>query len=151
MERKDTYGEYGMPSSHAQFMGFFTVYLILFICLRQKQTYRTSIAKLVRSLLVLMLVFVNALVCISRVYLSYHTMLQVVVGQILGITLGSTAFFMVIQFLVPLFPTVVSWRISEYFLIRDTTVIPNVVLFEYVIIRQETRARLRQSKKKANQ
>lgn len=28
------YGEYGMPSSHAQFMGFFATYLTLFIWIR---------------------------------------------------------------------------------------------------------------------
>lgn len=146
LERKDAYGKYGMPSSHAQFMGFFTSYLILFICLRQHQTYRTVFGKAVRNLLVVMLVVVNIIVCLSRVYLSYHTLIQVVAGQLIGISLGSLSFFGVNHFIVPLFPTVVSWKISEFLLIRDTNAIPNVLLFEYVIIRQETRARLRQTK-----
>ncbi|KAL5286974.1 DOLPP1 family protein [Megaselia abdita] len=148
MERKDAYGKYGMPSSHAQFMGFFTAYLILFICLRQHQTYRNFFGKVVRNLLVMMLVVVNIIVCLSRVYLSYHTLLQVCVGQGIGITLGSLMFFGVTHFVAPLFPAIVSWKISEFLLIRDTNVIPNVLLFEYVIIRQETRARLRQTKNK---
>lgn len=148
LERKDAYGKYGMPSSHAQFMGFFTVYLILFICLRQKQTYRQVFGKVVRNLLVVMLCVVNIIVCLSRVYLSYHTLLQVVVGQAIGLSLGSLMFFFISHIIAPWFPTIVSWKISEFFLIRDTNVIPNVLLFEYVIIRQETRARLRQTKNK---
>lgn len=146
LERKDAYGKWGMPSSHAQFMGFFTAYLVLFICLRQKNTYRTAVGRAGMKLLVSMLAVVNIVVCLSRVYLSYHTLLQVLVGQLIGISLGSLMFFVVVHLIAPHFPTIVSWKISEFFLIRDMHVIPNVLLFEYVITRQETRARLRQAK-----
>ena len=34
MRRDVLYSEYGMPSSHAQFMWFFTAYMVLFVCIR---------------------------------------------------------------------------------------------------------------------
>lgn len=34
LKRDGIYNEYGMPSTHAQFMWFFTTYAILFICIR---------------------------------------------------------------------------------------------------------------------
>lgn len=34
-------------------------------------------------------------------------------------------------------------KISEFFLLRDTTLIPNILWFEYTVTRKETRARQR--------
>lgn len=49
------------------------------------------------------------LVCISRVYLLYHTIGQVIVGGILGIITG-TCYFMFVHIVVtPFLPYVVSW------------------------------------------
>jgi dolichyldiphosphatase len=37
--RRNLYTEFGMPSSHAQFMWFFATYLISFICIRVHRNY----------------------------------------------------------------------------------------------------------------
>lgn len=34
-------------------------------------------------------------------------------------------------------------KLSEYLLLRDTTLIPNILWFEYTVTRQEARARTR--------
>ena len=83
------------------------------------------------------------LVCTSRIYLQYHTFNQVVVGSIIGMTTGALWFSVTHLLLTPFFPYVVSWKLSEYMLLRDTTLIPNILWFEYTVTRQEARARSR--------
>lgn len=83
------------------------------------------------------------LVCISRTYLQYHTCGQVIVGSIMGIITGTAWFSVTHLLLTPFFPYVVSWKLSEYLLLRDTTLIPNILWFEYTVTRQEARARSR--------
>lgn len=111
------------------------------------------------------------LVTYSRVYLLYHSNTQVFFGALIGLALGTAWFIIVHMILTPFFPIVVSWlillyilrlngiiiaiksfnyiisfffrRISEYLLLRDTTLIPNVLWFEYTSIRTEARARAR--------
>jgi len=91
---------YGMPSSHSQFVSFFSISLTLFLLLRHQPsssrhsksngsgaaiypTYRQSsvFERLVLSVLALM---GAASVCASRIYLSYHTPKQVMVGVAAG-------------------------------------------------------------------
>ena len=78
---------YGMPSSHAQFVAFFCVYLTLFLLLRHSphpsdtHTPTTFIQRMFLSVLSFLFA---ALVCASRIYLSYHTTNQVLVGCIAG-------------------------------------------------------------------
>lgn len=92
---------YGMPSSHAQFMGFFAVSFALFLALRYSEqhpsvispeiksveeaatkpgTLSVSIRALSASAVCLSAVFVG----VSRIYLSYHTPRQVVYGALAG-------------------------------------------------------------------
>ena len=42
------------------------------------------------------------------------------------------------------------WKIAEYLMIRDTTIIPNILWFEYVIIRGEVNTRKKASARKNN-
>lgn len=49
------------------------------------------------------------LVCFSRIYLQYHTWMQVIVGSILGIITGISWFSVTHILLTPYFPFVVSW------------------------------------------
>lgn len=77
-----------MPSSHAQFVAFFSVYLTLFLLVRHKphpsDTHKpTTVAE--RLLLAAWSVVFAATVCASRVYLQYHTVNQVLVGSLVGI------------------------------------------------------------------
>ncbi|SZF04129.1 unnamed protein product [Blumeria hordei] len=79
---------YGMPSSHAQFVAFFSISLTLFLLLRHlpkpaapSHAPLTLVSRISISLLVLL----NAsLVAWSRSYLSYHTTRQIFIGFIVG-------------------------------------------------------------------
>ncbi|KAF2432281.1 DOLPP1 protein [Tothia fuscella] len=74
---------YGMPSSHAQFVSFFSIYLTLFLLLRHKphptETH-TPISFSHRFLLSCAALVSAATVAWSRIYLNYHTPKQVLVG-----------------------------------------------------------------------
>ncbi|KAJ1839236.1 hypothetical protein LPJ70_005139, partial [Coemansia sp. RSA 2708] len=74
---------YGMPSSHAQFMGFFVVYVVVYLETRvvMHQVHRRVVQA---GSLVL-----GGLVLISRVYLGYHTVRQVLAGAIVGAGTGA--------------------------------------------------------------
>ncbi|KAF4789145.1 Dolichyldiphosphatase 1 [Turdus rufiventris] len=103
--------KYGMPSSHSQFMWFFSVYSFLFLYL--------------------------------RVYLLYHTWSQVLYGGVAGSIMAIAWFVFTQEILTPLFPRIAAWPISEFFLIRDTSLIPNILWFEYTVTRAEARNRQR--------
>ncbi|KAF2267611.1 DOLPP1 protein [Lojkania enalia] len=78
---------YGMPSSHAQFVTFFSVSLSLFLLFRhvphptETHTPFTFFQRFVLSLLALASA---AAVAASRIYLNYHTLKQVLVGCAAG-------------------------------------------------------------------
>lgn len=76
-----------MPSSHAQFLAFFSVYLTLFLLFRHSphpsDTHTPTTLNQRIALAVWSFLFA-AIVCASRVYLSYHTVNQVLVGCFAG-------------------------------------------------------------------
>ena len=79
---------YGMPSSHAQFVAFFSVSLTLFLLIRHVPTTSTSYSPSTfqERVLLSLLAFVCAgAVAASRVYLNYHTPRQVWVGIAAGV------------------------------------------------------------------
>ncbi|XP_015605852.1 dolichyldiphosphatase 1 [Cephus cinctus] len=144
MKRDSLYTEYGMPSTHAQTMWFFAAYVTLFICIRLHYSNNSTVSeRFWRISIIAGCVILASLVTYSRVYLMYHTITQVVCGTIVGIVLGITWFIFTHLVLTPFFPMIVSWRMSEYLLLRDTTLIPNVLWFEYTNTRTEARARSR--------
>ncbi|KAK1129932.1 hypothetical protein K0M31_019628 [Melipona bicolor] len=144
MKRNVVYVEYGMPSMHAQFIWFFAMYTTLFICIRLHHANNSSISeKFWRITVIAACIIVAILMTYSRVYLLYHTNSQVLWGTFIGLILGAVWFAITHVVLTPIFPIIVSWRISEYLLLRDTTLIPNILWFEYTNIRTEARARSR--------
>lgn len=120
----------------------------------------TIIENVSKLLIITSSVVLALLVCISRIYLQYHTFTQVFCGALVGILFATFWFFLTCLVFTPLYPQIVSWyvaflcekhaptpffyrKISEILLLRDTTLIPNVLWFEYTNTRQEVRARSR--------
>ncbi|KAI9746379.1 MAG: hypothetical protein M1818_000092 [Claussenomyces sp. TS43310] len=83
---KAMYGKgYGMPSSHAQFVAYFSISLTLFLLFRhtprkQPAASYTSLTKISRVGISAVALGNAALVAWSRIYLSYHTPKQVLIG-----------------------------------------------------------------------
>jgi len=96
------YGKgYGMPSSHAQFVSYFSVSLALFLLVRhQPHPARTHTPMpLWQRLLLSSLAIVGAgTVAQSRIYLNYHTPKQVWVGCAAG-AVCAVAWFVVVAVL----------------------------------------------------
>ena len=82
------YGKgYGMPSSHSQFVAFFSVSLTLFLLWRHNPNpsiTHTPSPFWQRTLLSLVACLCASAVALSRIYLSYHTPKQVLVGFAAG-------------------------------------------------------------------
>ncbi|KAF2238322.1 PAP2-domain-containing protein [Viridothelium virens] len=95
---------YGMPSSHAQFLAFFSVSLTLFLLFRHNPSsspdhlHNHPIPFLHRVLLSLGAVGAAAAVAGSRIYLNYHTPRQVLVGCAAG-AITAVAWFIVTEYL----------------------------------------------------
>ncbi|CAD7089451.1 unnamed protein product [Hermetia illucens] len=144
IERANLYTEYGMPSSHSQFAWFFATYVTLFVLIRlHHMNNNAPLERAVRLLVLIVVWILAAMVCCSRIYLRYHTWSQVLTGAFVGTLAGAFWFILTHFYLSPMFPCIVSWKISEFFLLRDTTLIPNILWFEYTVTRQESRARSR--------
>lgn len=106
---------YGMPSAHSQFMGFFAAYYIVL-------TWRGTPAPTVHKVLVsLGLLAAAAGVAYSRFHLMYHTVQQVVMGVLCGLSSG--LLFGIISLLardVGLVDWVLLWPIVRSFWIKDS-------------------------------
>ncbi|CAN8020305.1 dolichyldiphosphatase 1 [Ixodes scapularis] len=143
---RDNYTEYGMPSSHSQLMWFVATYLAFFVLIRLHHGSSSSSwpwENLWKHAVIVCWFLLAGVVSYSRVYLQYHTWAQVCWGALIG-SLLACLWFSVTQFvLTPLFPRVVSWPVSELLMLRDTTLIPNVMWFEYTSYRAESRTRQR--------
>jgi len=146
MQRAVTFEEHGWPSNHSQYMWFVCSYLILFIKYRlhhlggcQEIFWKTMSSILCLGGAVTM--------SYSRVYLQYHTEDQVVAGSVIGSVAALFWFLVTQKILTPLFPMIASWRISEVFMIRDCTPIPNIMWFEFVSTRGEYAARKKKERK----
>ncbi|OAA66105.1 dolichyl pyrophosphate phosphatase [Cordyceps fumosorosea ARSEF 2679] len=86
---------YGMPSSHAQFVFFWSVALALFLLIRHRPNNSSGkVAAAARVVVSAAGLLVAAATAWSRVYLDYHTPRQVLVGASLG-ALSAVAWFAV--------------------------------------------------------
>ncbi|KAI5953310.1 hypothetical protein KGF54_002681 [Candida jiufengensis] len=107
---------YGMPSAHSQFIGFFISYFMLIIILKVPK-----LPILYKRLSAIAMLFVCCGVASSRVYLQYHTWQQVFVGVNLGIVIG-IFWFLVSSFVrdVGIVDWVLNWRVVKLFWIKDS-------------------------------
>ena len=96
------YGKgYGMPSSHSQFVAFFSISLSLFLLLRHipsPTTTHSPTSFTERLLLSFVACLCAAAVAVSRIYLNYHTPKQVMVGSAAGVFYG-VVWFLVTTYL----------------------------------------------------
>ncbi|KAJ2705822.1 hypothetical protein FB645_002103 [Coemansia sp. IMI 203386] len=120
---------FGMPSSHSQFMGFFAVFVVLYLqC-------RITTNRVHKILVQLGAVGLSVPVIISRVYLGYHTLPQVCAGAITGIASGLFWFWFLENVVYPsgIVDFVLESGISKWLLLRDSRNIKDIALAEYNI------------------
>ena len=93
---------YGMPSSHAQFTAFFSVSLTLFLILRHTplpaSPSHTPFSIPQRLLLSTLALICAGIVAWSRIYLNYHSPLQVLVGFCAGL-LSAVGWYVITEYL----------------------------------------------------
>ena len=105
-----------MPSAHSQFSCFYASYLTFWLLFRATQIPLWNRLLRIAGLLTLALS-----VSYSRVYLTYHSNAQVLVGMALGTTLGALWMFAVSFFrYIGLVDFVLDLKIAEWFYIKDT-------------------------------
>lgn len=117
---------YGMPSSHAQFVVYFAVYLSLFLFFRHvpvQRGSRTTSDLPGRITALFTLCFGSGIVAASRIYLNYHTPKQVLAGCAAGVACAF-AWFLVTDFLrtTGWINWILDLRIARHFRIRDLVV-----------------------------
>lgn len=143
--QKDTIrSAYGMPSAHSQFMGFFCMYWSLKVLTNWR-----SLSKIRKTSSILSFITATALVALSRAYLGYHSVIQVVAGVLFGSFLGSGYFIAVaIVRHIGLIEWVLSWSIIRRFWIKDSFNIASLSLADEHQA-WETRRKSPQAKKNA--
>jgi len=101
-------GGFGMPSAHSQFAFFLLTFCTLLLLLKWRTKSFESVAQLFG-------LWVAAFaVCIGRVYLSYHTLSQVLVGVVVGGVLG-VVWYWVYCSCNPLFLSMQKWKICQWY------------------------------------
>lgn len=129
---RQMYGKgYGMPSSHAQFVTFFSVSLSLFLLLRHvphPSTTHTPISFPERLLLSLVSCLCAGAVAYSRIYLNYHTPRQVLVGVAAG-AVCAVGWFTITSLLrrTGWIDWALDTRLAQAFRIRDLVVTEDLV------------------------
>ncbi|KAI9316770.1 dolichyl pyrophosphate phosphatase [Dichotomocladium elegans] len=119
---------YGMPSSHAQFMGFFAVYGTLYLWTHIKLDHIAY-----KNFISLALAGLAALVAYSRIYLGYHTPTQVAVGMAIGCTYGACWHGLMERVIRPshVIDRIMQHPIARVLYLRDMRHIDNVAKWDY--------------------
>lgn len=143
--------QYGMPSSHSQFMFFVTSYLGLFVLFRLNHYGSSRLNRFFWFLVVIACLGLACLVAYGRVYLGYHTVSQVYWGSGIGASFALFWFLLTQFLLAPMFPWLCSTRLFEFLLIRDYSEIPNVIYFDYFHAKNEAKTRNRKKSFKNKQ
>ncbi|KAJ1890285.1 hypothetical protein LPJ81_005964, partial [Coemansia sp. IMI 209127] len=125
---------YGMPSSHSQFMTFFVVYTVVYL-----ETH-ISTNEIHKRAVQAGAIALGLLVMISRIYLGYHTALQVVAGGLIGVCSGCFWLWFVERaiYASKAVDVALDWPICKWLLIRDSRAAPDIALAEYRLSRHAT-------------
>lgn len=120
---------HGMPSSHTQMMFFIFSLSTLLACYRRgwmkpSVPQKGSKVKQTVQMLVSLVEFAalaaaSAAVAVSRVYLGYHSVDQVMAGAVVGSVFG-TAWFVVMLALAPVYQKVAQLPVSNWLNVRNT-------------------------------
>ncbi len=115
--KKDGHLVYGMPSSHSQFIMFFSTYMIL----KMSYQWPYHIERIYKIGAITSLLLGIGLIIYSRLFFSYHTIDQVVVGCFLG-TFLSCGYFGAISILrdYGLLNWFLKWKVCELLRIKDS-------------------------------
>lgn len=118
----------GMPSDHAQFMGFFATYACAFLATRVRFPERPGWRPLLGAAVVALALAVAA----SRVYLGYHTCAQVGVGMGVGTLTGLAWYTLYLRHLRARLPRLVRQsRVCRYLYVLDHSAVEDVLRAEY--------------------
>lgn len=130
----------GMPSDHAQFSFFLAVFVCWWLSSGQVKLSTSSspmspsatLAEKIRTVLRLGMLLLAVLVGWSRVYLGYHTVLQVVVGALIGAMTGSMWWMLTELYLRPqLYPALEATAFAKMCCVKDSSNVPDVMRVEY--------------------
>ena len=125
-----------MPSSHAQIIfyafGIFVLQLFHHHCAVTKDTLQ-QLGGAVKSI---MFLGVSLLVAYSRVYLGYHTFLQVAAGAAAGLLMAAL-WWSITAGIAQHFVTLQQSGLGRIFRLKDTWPIPDVLLFEQNCLQQK--------------
>lgn len=97
----------------------------------RSSAFQDRVAKVATAVI---LVVLGVLVCYSRVYLHYHTELQVACGVTLGVCVGVAWYLVTHNLLKPMFGSIENWQISQLLLVRVSTLRANFVCFAALAI-----------------
>lgn len=118
---------YGMPSSHSQFMAFFSVQVILYTHYNVRLDHPS-----IKWLLYLPTVALAMLVMYSRIHLGYHTLEQVLVGSGIG-TIYAGFWFALTENIRKwgLIDWMINLPLCQALYLRDGRAIDNIAKWEY--------------------
>ena len=120
--------EFGMPSMHCQFLSFFTLFLSLCLTLRWRVTLFYKLFYLTGLYALLLLT------CVSRVYLMYHTLRQVIVGAAIGALLGVVWYHLTNRVSPHINRVLLHSDVAKHFCIRTLSHLEDATQFEYDIV-----------------
>lgn len=129
----------GMPSNHSQFVFFTTAFWALHAYNHRRVQFSPQApmaGSLYRHVIVFVLVVAAMIVAFSRVYLGYHFASQVAVGAGLGLVLGMVWYIVVSLRLRPLYQKYERCKLFQFFYIRDSSDVPNILGLEHSITQQ---------------
>lgn len=132
--------DYGMPSSHSQFMSYFMICAVLQI-FRIPNEKLSLFFRLIYSTFFILLCFG---VLLSRIYLNYHTYEQVIVGTLIGTTFGLGWFHLThSKMMNSMFTYICNMPLARYLLIRNYKDLEYAILEEYKILDTLTHNKLK--------